>query len=358
MAIRVSSACQVPAWLLILVDWRQSTARRHSSWSTTLSPGLAPGAAPLCCSQPVPTPEQSSHSARPAAPAGVPGQRGICKARLTARACARAVRRRRPSARRSSCFSWAASSSADARITASVSPDRSRRTCGRARGAGRRCLEGQCCLATGHGQIDVHQQLGIEQRAVVLAAGVVDAVALAQGIESVALAGMQPPRPAPGYRPPGNACATMSSSQPARRNSWFRKPTSNSALWMTSSAPPMNSSNSVRNLDEARLVLEHLAGNAVHLLGRAVDFALRVHVAVKGAVGPPTIHQLHASDLDDAMALLDFEAGRFGVEDDLSHASALTCVAHAPCPAVARPRRSSASSSPRLASSSARSFSG
>jgi hypothetical protein len=60
-------------------------------------------------------------------------------------------------------------------------------------------IHAQAVLATRHGQIDVGQQLRVQQRAVQLAVGVGNAVAVAQRIQRVALARMQP-WPAPAYR--------------------------------------------------------------------------------------------------------------------------------------------------------------
>jgi hypothetical protein len=37
------------------------------------------------------------------------------------------------------------------------------------------------------------------------------------------------------------------------------------------------------------------------------------------APGRPPLGELDATDLDQAMPALDFEAGGFGVEDDLAH---------------------------------------
>lgn len=48
--------------------------------------------------------------------------------------------------------------------------------------------QGQAGLPAGHGQVNVGQDLGVKQGAVEFTAGVVDAIALAQGIEAVALA--------------------------------------------------------------------------------------------------------------------------------------------------------------------------
>jgi hypothetical protein len=96
--------------------------------------------------------------------------------------------------------------------------------------------EMQAHLAAGHGQVDVGEDLRIQQRAVQVAVGVVDAVALAQGIQAVALAWMHP-------RAITRLSATVQSSSMGaassrqRLSSWFRKPTSKGALWITSSAP-------------------------------------------------------------------------------------------------------------------------
>jgi hypothetical protein len=40
---------------------------------------------------------------------------------------------------------------------------------------------------------------------------------------------------------------------------------------------------------------------------------------MKFAPGAPALHQFDATDLDHAVTALDFEAGGFGVEDDLAH---------------------------------------
>ena len=61
----------------------------------------------------------------------------------------------------------------------------------RCRSAG---LEPERGLAAAHGEVHVREDARIEQRAVQVAAGVVDAVALAERVEAVALAGMHAPR--------------------------------------------------------------------------------------------------------------------------------------------------------------------
>ena len=96
---------------------------------------------------------------------------------------------------------------------------------------------------------------------------------------------------------------------------------SKAALWMTSSAPPMNSHELVDDVGEARLLREELVGDAVHLQRGDVDLAVGSQVAMKRATGAASDDDLDAADLDDAMTLLRLEPGGFGVEDDLAHAS-------------------------------------
>src|SRR3546814_20345100 len=70
---------------------------------------------------------------------------------------------------------------------------------------------------------------------------------------------------------------------------------------------------------ELRLVGEELQGQAGDFLRAGLELALGMDVLVVRAAGGPALDQLHAADLDDAVALLPFKAGGFGVEDDLAH---------------------------------------
>ena len=74
-----------------------------------------------------------------------------------------------------------------------------------------------------------------------------------------------------------------------------------------------------RDLGEARLVEQELVGDAGDRARALVDLAIGVQVGMEFAPGAPALHQLDATDLDHAVAALDFEAGGFGVEDDLAH---------------------------------------
>jgi hypothetical protein len=56
----------------------------------------------------------------------------------------------------------------------------------------------------------------------------------------------------------------------------------------------------------------------VHINCRRIDRPIRTEIALEALAAAAAIEQLHASDLDDSMALLGLETSRFGVEDDLS----------------------------------------
>ena len=82
---------------------------------------------------------------------------------------------------------------------------------------------------------------------------------------------------------------------------------------------------SIGDVREPWFVGEEFEGQAGDFLGAGLEFAIRVDVLLIGAAGGATFHQFHAADFDHAIALLPFEAGGFGIEDDLSHARALSC---------------------------------
>ena len=101
------------------------------------------------------------------------------------------------------------------------------------------------------------------------------------------------------------------------------------------------------HVGEARLVGQELVGDAMNGDGAGVDLALRVDIDVVVAAGELAVGELDAADLDHPVAVAPFEAGGFGIEHDL---------AHQPSSSTARPL-ACAASTPRRASSSARSFS-
>src|SRR5262249_60069928 len=73
------------------------------------------------------------------------------------------------------------------------------------------------------------------------------------------------------------------------------------------------------DLGKARLTVELGAGDAVHGERTVVDLALGIEIAVEGATRGAPVQELDAADLDDAVVEFGFQAGGFGVEDDLAH---------------------------------------
>ena len=75
-----------------------------------------------------------------------------------------------------------------------------------------------------------------------------------------------------------------------------------------------------RHIGELGLVLKELVRDPVNAQCALFHRPTWIHVAVEVVPGKPPPDQLDAADLDDAIAESGVEAGRLGVEDDLSHA--------------------------------------
>ena len=72
---------------------------------------------------------------------------------------------------------------------------------------------------------------------------------------------------------------------------------------------------------EAWFVGEVFVGDAVNRNRAFVDLAIRLQVDMEMPAGQTSPHQLHAADLDDAMAVGDRHAGGFGIQHDTTHVS-------------------------------------
>ena len=120
-------------------------------------------------------------------------------------------------------------------------------------------------------EIDLGQNLGVEQRAVLGAARIVDAEAGAQIVEPVGSARIF----AAGQQQGIDHAVARDRGLPARSSSALRKPRSNVALWATSGASPMNAIKLLGHLGKQRLVLEEVERQAMDRegLGRHVAFA-------------------------------------------------------------------------------------
>src|SRR5690606_26459106 len=77
----------------------------------------------------------------------------------------------------------------------------------------------------------------------------------------------------------------------------------------------------VDDVPEARLVGEEVAGDAMDIDRAFVDVAIGVEVPAAVVAGEPAIDDLHATDLDDAVALGGLETRGLGIKHDLTHSS-------------------------------------
>jgi CBS domain-containing protein len=176
-------------------------------------------------------------------------------------------------------------------------------------------VEEERALATGHRQINLRQQMRVQQGAMELALRVVDVVALAQVVQSVLLAGMQLARQRHRI---GDGADVLQLLRKARarelsiEKAEIERRVVDQQLRAFQVIPQR-----ARDLRELRLVGEESAGDAMDRLGAGLAGPLRIDVTVKVVLRRPPVLQLDAADLDHAVALRDFEAGGFGIEDDL-----------------------------------------
>ena len=214
----------------------------------------------------------------------------------------------------------------------------------------RRCVEAEGGLAAAHREVDVRQDAGVEQRAVQVAAGVVDAVALAERIEVVALARVHAARERERVEDAaaiGDACAR---SRP-RASSASRKPTSNSALWITSSAPSTKARNSSAMSANAGCVAQEFVRDAVHRERARVDVAPRA----SGSDASCGRSAARCTSSTQPISMMRWPSASSRPVVSVSRTIWRT-VRRIPVRAPAEPLPSS--SMPRFASASARSFSG
>ena len=88
---------------------------------------------------------------------------------------------------------------------------------------------------------------------------------------------------------------------------------------MINSAPFDELQKAGRDIAELRLVLQTLIGQAVHRHRARLDLALGIEVAMKAPQRHLAPLQFDRRQLDDAMALLRVQPGRFGIHHDSSH---------------------------------------
>src|SRR5438445_1349486 len=193
-------------------------------------------------------------------------------------------------------------------------------------------------MPAGHGQIDLREKRRVEQCAVESAVSVIDLVALAQGVEGVFLSRVQLAR----------EFQRIDDARAVRFDRRKREPAQLQIQEFDVESRVVD--HQLRALDvveELRhdlaklgFVLEELVGDAVHLERALLALALRIDVAVEVVSRDASAQDLDTAQFDDPVAETCVEAGGFGVEHDAAH------------------EIQPSDSTPRLASASARSFSG
>ena len=163
--------------------------------------------------------------------------------------------------------------------------------------------------------IDFGQQFGVEQRAVLGAAGIVDRIARAESVEPVRHAGMLAAR------------QQQRIDQPIARD---RLPLDAVELGIDEADVERGVVDDERRIaDEFQELLDHfreqrLAGKelgrqAVHGKRFRRHVALGIDVAVKRLPGRHAVEDLDAADLDQPVAAQRIEARGFGIENDFAH---------------------------------------
>src|ERR1700733_14171771 len=184
-------------------------------------------------------------------------------------------------------------------------------------------LTGRCCLRQHQlrlaraNKLDIAlgKQFGVQQRAVLGAARVVDRVAQAQIVEPIGTAGMlaasdqkRIDQPFAGdQRPAGAIELGIEEAEIERR------------VVNDKRRVRKKSDQVVGLLAKERLVLEELFAEAVNREGFGRHAALGIEIDVKGLAGRDAIDQFDATDLDQTMVVQRIETGRFSIKNNFAH---------------------------------------
>src|SRR5215471_12293671 len=164
-------------------------------------------------------------------------------------------------------------------------------------------------------EIDLGQELGIEQGAVLGALGIVDAEAGAQVVKTVAHADKLAPRQHQGV----DQSVAREHGLAAAIKLGVEKADVEARVVDDERRIADEGEQVVGDLGEQRLVGEELGRQPVYResLGRHV--ALRIEIAMEGLTRRDPVEQLDATDLDQAVAAERVETGGLGIEHDFPH---------------------------------------
>src|SRR3990167_8834300 len=198
--------------------------------------------------------------------------------------------------------------------------------------------QGQIGLPAGHGQVDVSENLGVEQSAVQIATGVVDAIAFAQGIEVVALPWVALTGHHQGVEDRAvladiGAVVLLDQGKFVVDKANVERRVVDDQLRALDEVEEL-----IGDFLEARFVFDKVVGDAVHRNRAFVDFAIRLQVNVEMPPSQTPADQFNTADFDDPVTIGHRHTGGFGIEYDATHASLPSLHPHRGWP-VDRPSR-------------------
>jgi hypothetical protein len=175
-------------------------------------------------------------------------------------------------------------------------------------------------LSTGHGQIDIGEYFGVQQRAMQLPLRIVYLVAFAQGIQVVPLPGMQAARD----------CQRINDRAVLRKRVHGCLEEGKFMVYETDIERRVMY-DEFRATDErqefpgdvckTRLVDQEPVGYPVHFPGAGIDLAIRLDILMVGVSGDAPVHQFDAADFDYTVPVGWFETRGLGIKYDLPHRS-------------------------------------
>lgn len=176
-------------------------------------------------------------------------------------------------------------------------------------------------LATRHQEVDVRQDLRIEQGTVQGTVRVVDAVAIAQHVQVIALAREEIPRHRQGIRDAADIRRLEVQTELAElivHEAHVKGGVVGDELGAANELDEI-----VRYLAKRGLVRQEGIRDAVHGDSLGVHQPIRLDVDVEMVAGEFAVDHLHTADLDDAVPKIDraargVHAGGFGIQNDLA----------------------------------------
>jgi hypothetical protein len=162
--------------------------------------------------------------------------------------------------------------------------------------------------------IDARQQPAIEQSAMLVALGEVDAVALAKRIEAARCAGV----PAPGKRQRIDHAVPPQQGTRAPVELGIEKAEIESGVVHDQHGAVDEGEHLLGEFGEAWLVAQKLGREPMHLEGGIGHLSFGIDVVMPDPPRGNAVDQLDAADLDDAVTVERIEPGRFGIEHDLA----------------------------------------